>query len=103
MDWMFIVAPAWLMLAIGLAVLIGRSVRQADGKASENEPEAPNFIVDRPPLVIAPDPVPPARPAPPSGRDAPTIPALPSARPPAGRPGVPHAPRRRPSRRTGLG
>jgi hypothetical protein len=105
MNWMFIVVPAWLILAIGLALLIGRSVRQADVEATRTETDPRNFVVDRHPLTLAPSPPSETRPPPvrQPGSDAPTIPGLPSARPPVGpRAGSPQ-PRQKPRRRSDLG
>jgi hypothetical protein len=114
MGWVWIVAVAWIPLAFGVALVLGRSVRLADRKAADTEADAVNFVVDRPPLTIvppktvnssskAPEPSGPPLPTPPAGRGAPTIPGLPSARPPVGRPPVPASARPRFTRRSGLG
>jgi hypothetical protein len=121
MGWVWIVAAGWLPLATGVAVLIGRSVRLADQKAADGGVEEVNVLVDRPPLTIAPgsadlpeggtagvadtgdSPAAPEPPTPRAGRDAPTIPGIPAARPPVGRPPVPHPIRHRPGRRSGHG
>jgi hypothetical protein len=121
MGWVWIVAAVWVPLAIGVAVLIGRSVRLADRKAADGSVEEVNVLVDRPPLTIASgsadlpvdgtagvavtgdSPAETEPPAPRAGRDAPTIPGIPAARPPVGRPPVPHPIWHRPGRRSGHG
>ncbi|MCW2699970.1 MAG: hypothetical protein JWQ45_1505 [Blastococcus sp.] len=120
MDWVWIVGAAWVLLAAGLAPLIGRSIGLADRKAAGIALDAPNFIVDRPPLPVLPgrpegvahdglsvqNPAPEDSPRPARhgiARDAPTIPGIPAARPPIGRPPVPRSTHQRRPRRTGLG
>jgi hypothetical protein len=132
MGWVIIAAAAWLLVAVWLAVVIGRSLRLADVTAQgEWAGDAPNFVVDRAPPATAPDAPPSERPAAmpseqpsaqpspradadepgpgpdqpasaPGSREAPTIPGLPVARPPVGRPAVPRSTRQRP-RRSGHG
>jgi hypothetical protein len=112
MTWVLAIGVGWVLLAALAAVVIGRSVRLADAKASaESSADEPNFVVDPataprgiPAATIIPFPTPsaddgrpPARPV----RDTPTIPGIPVARPPApgaGRSGD----ERDPIRRTGL-
>ena len=96
MTWVLVIVASLVLLATLAAVLIGRSVRLADARAArEATVREPNFVVDpatapsghRAALVL------PFRPerradaniaAPrPAGRDTPTIPGLPVARPPA--------------------
>lgn len=97
MGWVLIAAAAWLLLGLGLALLIGRSIRLVDRRAAEDETDAANFVVDRPVLVSAPEPPrPPVSETPAGqGREAPTIPGLPASRPPVGRPAVPRSTRQR--------
>jgi hypothetical protein len=54
MSWVWTVGAAWVLLSVGLALLIGRSIGLADRKAADLTPDAPNFIVDRPPLAALP-------------------------------------------------
>jgi len=120
MDWMWAVGAIWLVLGAAIALLIGRSIVLADKRSADHSADAPNFVVDRPPLTLlrkAPDtpagdgdPAKPAadgtadRPTPPdTNRDAPTIPGLPVARPGVGRPAVPRSTRHRPHRGAGSG
>ncbi len=128
MDWFWILGAVWVLLAIALALLIGRSIRLADRKAARGRgvpTDGPNLVVDDRPLHALPPPAPPdpleardtatdpgqntsAAPQPPApgsaGRDAPTVPGIPSARPAVGHPPVPPSkrPRTRP-RRSGTG
>jgi hypothetical protein len=119
MGWAWIVAAAWIALAFGVALLVGRSIAHADQQVSDPDVDAPNFIVERPPLDVPPKPVDsdgtesrvgrtapagnqPTTPSAPE-RDTPTIPGLPAARPPVRHPpGLPST-RKRPTRRSGLG
>jgi hypothetical protein len=116
MEWVWILA-VWVLVAVGFAVLVGRSIRLADSKTRADA------VVEERPLHAVPPPTPtrPARPtaagidsppepsvAPPpstpggAGRDAPTVPGIPSARPDAGHP--PNSRSRRPQpRRFGHG
>ena len=109
MGWMWAVGAAWLLVGAVAALLIGRSIRIADRKSAERAADAPNFVVDRPPLTLLPKPPDtgppsPAEQRPPSaGREAPTIPGLPVARPSLGRPPVPGSKRQRPPRRSSSG
>jgi hypothetical protein len=123
MGWIWIVAAGWMLLGVALALLISRSVALADRKAAEEAATVArgrgllDADVDRdPPLRLAPPPPPPPAPAPakepaagtepaaaPTRRDPTTIPGLPSARPPVGRPPVPKSTRKAPHRRSGLG
>lgn len=57
MNWVWMVAGVWLLLGALVAVIVGRSIRLADGKASARKAAAAmastaelNFVVD-PPLV----------------------------------------------------
>jgi hypothetical protein len=125
MGELWFVAAAWVLLAIGVALLIGRSVALADrketvasagGGKARKDVRRPDLVDTAPRNLVA---VPPAKtesapagrpvadepaPAPgPAGRDTPTIPGLPSARPPVGRPPVPRSTRQRPHRRSGSG
>ena len=114
MDWLWAVGAAWLLLGIGLALLIGRSIVHADRRAADQAADTPNFVVDRPPLTLLkpPDTTGPDAAAKPSGVEsqrprqlpegAPTVPGIPSARPKLGRPPVPRSTRSRP-RRTDFG
>jgi hypothetical protein len=106
MWWVWVIGAAWLLLGAAIALLIGRSIVYADPKSADraaDSPEAPGPAPDRPPLTLLPKPpaAPPAA-APPraAGRETPTVPGLPSARPPVGRPPVPRAKRPRPPRRS---
>ena len=109
---------AWLLLAVCLALVVGRSIRNADRKAADRTADKLNLITDRPPVTLAPaadvpapdtapDGGPPADGSPSPGprpvRNPSTIPGIPSARPPVGRPAVPRSTRRRPPRETGTG
>jgi hypothetical protein len=114
MSWVWTVGAAWVLLSVGLALLIGRSIGLADRKAADLTPDTPNFIVDRPPLAALPaaasatsgaqpadgSPSPSPFPAPRGvvRETPPTIPGIPVARPPVGRPPVPRSTR---PRRTG--
>jgi hypothetical protein len=55
MDWVWTVGVAWLLLGVGLALLIGRSIVLADRRAAHRDAELPNFVVDRPPLMLVPE------------------------------------------------
>lgn len=123
MGWVWIVAAVWVLLGIVVALLIVRSVAMADRKTAEDDArfaaeldlaDEPNVVIDRPPLSHIPESAPPAAEEPeqeptvpdvavPTARDAPTIPGLPSARPPVGRPPVPRSVPQRPQRRSGMG
>jgi len=46
MTWMVIVGTAWPVTAAMAALVLGRAIRLADGRAAEAEAEAPNFVVD---------------------------------------------------------
>jgi hypothetical protein len=90
MTWVLAIGAAWLVLALLLAVLIGRSVRLADARArADAELDEPNFVVDpatAPRGFPAATFLPPgagAHDAPSPGWDTPTIPGIPVARPPA--------------------
>jgi hypothetical protein len=103
MGWVWAVGAAWLLLGAGIALLIGRSIVFADRKSAHRDAEAAEVTVQRPPLTLLPKPpAAPPEPSPPrpAGREAPTIPGLPSARPPVGRPPVPRIKRQRPPRRS---
>ena len=111
MSWVLVIGVVWLVLAVLLALLIGRSVHLADlreGLAAGAD--EPNFVVDRPAVEPTPRPTGPPTtaagsptPSPgPASRDPSTIPGIPAARPSAARPGVP-APKRGPSRRASDG
>ena len=108
MEWVLAAAVTWLLVAVLLGVLIGRSVDIADAQESlEAELDEPNFVTDLLPLDDAPwrdQPAPPAPDAavrdtavrdaevplhPPTSRDRSTIPGLSVARPSAARPPVP--------------
>jgi hypothetical protein len=114
MEWVWILGAIWVLLAIGIALLIGRSIRLADRKAARAHGvprERPNFVVDERPLHVLPPPAPPSPAEPPpaappparsAGRDAPTVPGIPSARPAVGHSPVPRSRRPRP-RRSGMG
>ena len=115
MEWVWAVGAAWLLLGVGLALLIGRSIVHADRKAAQHAADEPNFVVDRPPLTLLPQPPDPtgsdatppssgAEPRRPRGvpRETPTVPGIPSARPSVGRPPVPRSTRQRP-RKTDFG
>jgi hypothetical protein len=56
MDWMW-VAGMWVALAVGVTLVVARSVRLADRRASE--PPARNHVVDRDPPGAPPAPLPP--------------------------------------------
>jgi hypothetical protein len=116
MGWVWIVAAGWVLLAVCAAVLISRSVALADRKSAEEKAsrlDEPNIVMDPSPLRLAPEPAPDPSPAPVeaeakpaserSAREAPTIPGLPSARPPVGPPAVPRTGQQLPRRRSGLG
>jgi hypothetical protein len=110
MSWVWIAGLAWVVLGVAAALLIAHSIRVADHKAANRFEDEPNVVIDRPPLRLAPKTQPrdgeaaePERPAqPPTVPGASTIPGLPSARPPVGRPPVPRSTRRHP-RKSGLG
>lgn len=109
MTWVLVIGAGWLLLAVLVAVVVGRSVRLADARAAaEASGEEPNFVIDPValpggtvlpfPAALADDAQPSARPA----RDTPTIPGIPVARPPA--PGARNGGSQSdPLRRTGLG
>ena len=110
MSWVLVIGTTWLLLAVLIALLIGRAIHVADIKADEavgGDVHEPNFAVDLAP-VRALHPQPEARnnaesdekePMPNTG--APTIPGIPAARPRLAPPAVP--PPSRPSyRETGL-
>ena len=114
MGWLWIVGAAWVLLSVGLALVIGRSIGLADRKAADLAPDAPNFVVDRPPLAVVPrttegsiadvpppDGQPPGAPLATDAGEMPTTPGIPVARPEVGSPPVPRVPRRLPHRRTG--
>lgn len=47
MTWPLVIGAGWLLLAVLVAVVIGRSVRLADARAvAEANGEEPNFVVD---------------------------------------------------------
>ena len=56
MEWMWAVGAVWLLLGVGLALLIGRSIVHADRRAADQAADPPNFVVDRPPLILLPKP-----------------------------------------------
>jgi hypothetical protein len=109
MWWMWAIGVLWLLLGVGAALLIGRSIVLADRKSAYMAPDAPNNVTaDRPPLTLLPEPpdapdgvalteTPTAdradedRPPPGSGRRARTFPVLPVARPPVCGPSIPHS------------
>jgi hypothetical protein len=100
---MWAVGAAWLLLGVVIAVLIGRSIVFADRRSADRAADAPKADTERPPLTLLPKPppAPPEKSPPrPAGREAPTIPGLPSARPPVGRPPFPRIKRQRPPRRS---
>jgi hypothetical protein len=118
MGWVIAGAGAWLLLAVGFALVIGRSIRNADREAAERTDDKLDLVVDLPPVTMlravdepardsaqdgcpAADgpPSPGARPV----RNPSTIPGIPSARPSVGRPAVPRSTRRRPPRESGTG
>ena len=116
MGWVWAAGAAWLLLGAGAAVLIGRSIVLADRKAADRAANAANVVVDRPPLTLLPSPPdasageatsepadPTASAGPGSAREAPTVPGLPVARPPVGRPSVPRSKRHHPPRRSSSG
>jgi hypothetical protein len=88
MSWVLLGA-AWLVLGLALAVLIGRSIREADERMADDEP---NVVVDPAPADEPPEAEPAVEAEPaaaverPLPREAPTVPGLPVARPPAGPP-----------------
>ncbi len=94
MTWVLAIGAGWMLLAVLVAVVIGRSVRLADAKAAAED--EPNFVVDPATsptglpaatvLPFPPAPVDHSRPLSRQVRDTPTIPGIPVARPPA--PGV---------------
>lgn len=120
MEWVWTVGAVWVLLGVGLALLIGRSIVLADRRAADPA-DAPNVVVDRPPLALLPVPADATAPGAGTGRaaswtgeppqpraaprEAPTIPGLPVARPPVGRPPVPQprARRHRPHGRSDWG
>jgi hypothetical protein len=56
MTWVLAVAAVWLTLAVLIGVLVGRLIRLADRKESENravEAAEPNFVVDPAPVPHA--------------------------------------------------
>jgi hypothetical protein len=81
MSWV-IIGAAWLVLAVLLALLIGRTVRIADAQEANDAADEPNFVIDPSPVGTAtwPDgwdiPL-----HPPTDRDHTTIPGLPVSRP----------------------
>jgi hypothetical protein len=115
MTWVLVIGAGWLLLAALIAVLIGRSVRLADARAAAHaQPDEPNFVVDPattprgfPAATVLPFPATngdaaqaPVQPS--EGRDTPTVPGIPVARPPA--PGAHNGGSQiRPIRKTGLG
>jgi membrane protein implicated in regulation of membrane protease activity len=40
MDWVWVVAATWLLLAFAAALLIGRAIRRADDSEREVQPQA---------------------------------------------------------------
>jgi hypothetical protein len=93
MIWV-LVGAAWLVLALLVAVLIGRSVRIADRRAAADAAAEANFVVDSAASHAAPHAAsagaPPVTTAETSGPDlpaptydTPTIPGIPVARPSA--------------------
>lgn len=107
MSWVLLGA-AWLVLALAVGILIGRSIREADARTTTDEP---NFVVDPAEADVAPaaeagadadreadvetPPKPTVETPPRPPREAPTVPGLPVARPAAGAPGsrTPRVPR----------
>jgi hypothetical protein len=66
MIWVLAGVAAWLALAVLVGVVVGRGIRLADRKESENRAEAaaPNFVVDPSPLPGPDAPLPGAAPRP---------------------------------------
>ena len=96
MTWVLVIGAGWLLLAVLVSVLIGRSVRLADEAASaDTSVTEPNFVAA---------PATPMHGMPTASQvlhDPPTIPGLPVARPPA--PGADRSAEQvDPVRRTGL-
>jgi hypothetical protein len=88
MGWLLVVGAAWLLIAMVIAVLIGRSIHDADVKAAAardaaaDETVGPDVVVDTSrasDVAGAPEAGPPAA-APPPGESRPGIP---SSRPPS--------------------
>jgi hypothetical protein len=94
MKWVLIIGAVWLVLAFGVAVLIGRGIRLADRKEAERRAASPNFVVDQAP------------PAPPASPKAPAQPeqarqSIPTVRPSAIQSCVPDSERTPSTRKSG--
>jgi hypothetical protein len=48
MDWVWIVAAAWLPLAVVLALVVGRAIALADRQAADADLDALGLVVDAP-------------------------------------------------------
>jgi hypothetical protein len=112
MGWVLGIAVAWLVLAVAVALLIGRGIRLADRKVDEEEAAraveyAPNFVVDdagEPAAEALRSGAPDAATAP--AEERPPVaerqsPTLPNSRPPVIGPCIPAA-ERSPTQESGL-
>ncbi len=99
MSWLQIITVTWLLLAAVAALLIGSAIRAADETELDEQPVLGDPLFDRPylddsfqdePNIVADLPVEEqSSDAPRPVNDPPTIPGIPSARPPVGRPSSP--------------